>query len=612
MFRTLGITIVIVMGITLAGFSSFYSGPAPSKRTSTRELKIQKEVLLQIRTFQDYVRDTLLHEAANPVVDEKRLQHAFLQSRLLFKQYEWAAEYFVANLTKRINGPPVQEIENADLLDSTLAYATDPMGLQVIEALIFPHYDPAKKRELVHEVNVLIGNTGYLIPWFTNNKLTDWRILDAAKLEVFRIISLGIAGFDSQLTLTGVSESAAALQSLATVLSEYSRGKQRSLLRYIDEGVFYLQNNPDFNHFDRAHFIVQYANKISDGIAQLERKLPGRRIKYNRMLRQEAHTLFDAGAFNVDAFSPGPGFHLTKDRALLGEKLFSDRAVSGTGARSCASCHKSELAFTDGVALNTNIHDSTVPLQRNTPTLLNAALQSNYFHDMRALTLEDQAADVIANPNEMDGDIQKVIKYLSADHTYKRLFAKAFPQSEHNGITRDEITNALASYTRSLTKLNSRFDDYFRGDKNALSSEELKGFNLFMGKAKCATCHFVPLFSGIEPPKYVRSEAEVLGVPRSLSDSTLDPDVGYYDVIGIDSYKYAFKTPTLRNVDRTAPYMHNGVYQTLEQVMEFYNNGGGAGLGIDLPNQTLSTQRLNLTQEEVSAVIAFMKSLNSQ
>ena len=127
-------------------------------------------------------------------------------------------------------------------------------------------------------------------------------------------------------------------------------------------------------------------------------------------------------------------------------------------------------------------------------------------------------------------------------------------------------------------KLNSRFDEYMQGNEQALSRQELKGFNLFMGKAKCATCHFIPLFNGITPPKYVMSETEVLGVPPSLADSTLDPDPGYYSVIGVDAYKYAFKIPSVRNSEKTAPYMHNGVYQTLDQVMEFYNNAGAAGL----------------------------------
>src|SRR5690606_30690471 len=257
------------------------------------------------------------------------------------------------------------------------------------------------------------------------------------------------------------------------------------------------------------------------------------------------------------------------------------------------------LGYTDGLAKPVDIHNPEKSLLRNVPTLLNAALQSNYFYDMRALTLEDQVRDVISNEQEMDSSMDAIVDYLSADHSYQSLFAKAFPATAGKAIRPDEVTNALASYIRSLTKLNSRFDEYMQGREDALSGQELKGFNLFMGKAKCATCHFVPLFNGITPPKYVMSETEVLGVPVSATDSILDPDLGYYDIIGVDSYKHAFKIPTVRNILKTAPYMHNGIYGTLEQVMEFYNNGGGAGLGINLPNQTLSEENLHLTEQEI-------------
>jgi len=302
---------------------------------------------------------------------------------------------------------------------------------------------------------------------------------------------------------------------------------------------------------------------------------------------------------------------VTDAKIVLGQKLFYDASLSGTGTRSCASCHNPRLAFTDGLAKQRDLHDTSKLILRNVPTLLDAALQSNYFYDMRALTLEDQVKDVVANPHEMDGSMEGIIKYVSADTSYHTLFANAFPR-KNKEITVDDVANALASYVRSLVKLDSRFDEYMRGNENALSVQELKGFNLFMGKARCATCHFVPLFNGITPPKYVMSETEVLGVPRSQKDSTIDPDTGYYGVIGIDSYKYAFKIPTIRNIDKTAPYMHNGVYQTLEQVMDFYNNGGGAGLGINLPNQTLSKENLHLTEKEKEDIIAFMKSLDSK
>jgi cytochrome c peroxidase len=612
MFRKTGIVVFLFTGLVVTSFTPFYPGHyAEQTRPGPRERKIQKEVFSQIVSFRDYVKDTFLVEVNKDKVDGQKVRQAFLKSRLLFKKFEWAAEYFNADLTKRLNGPPVQEIENADLLDPSLARGVDPMGMQVIEQLIYPACDAAGQKELLSEVRHLVTNTEYLISYFAGQQLADWRILDAAKLEVFRIIALGITGFDNPLSLNSMEESSASLKSLRDILRLYIKKKTPSL-ENLDAAIAYLQQHPDFDSFDRAAFITRFGNKISSGIAQLEQDLPGPGIKYNRMLRQEAGTLFDSGAFNADAFVPGPEFHMTNARVRLGEKLFYDASLSGAGARSCASCHNPGLAFTDGLARPSDIHDPAKLLGRNVPTLLNAALQSNYFYDMRALTLEDQVRDVINSRQEMDGSMDAIVKYVSADKAYPPLFKKAFPEKTGKGISPDEVANALASYIRSLVKLNSRFDEYMRGNEDALSKQELSGFNLFMGKAKCATCHFIPLFNGITPPKYTESETEVLGVPVSMTDSTLDPDPGYYDVIGIDSYKHAFKTPTIRNINKTAPYMHNGVYRTLDQVMEFYNNGGGAGLGINLPNQTLSAKKLHLTEKEKEDIIAFMSSLESK
>lgn len=612
MYKQIGLVALLFTGLFIASFTSVHSNTAQTP-PSAREQKIQKEVLSQIVSFRDYLKDTLLFEVSKDKVDGQSVQQAFLTSRLLFKKFEWVAEYFTADLTKRLNGPPVQEIENADLLDPSLARAIDPMGLQVIEPSIFPKYDTTSQQELISEIAHLITNTGYLVSYFADHQLEDWRILDAAKLEVFRIIALGITGFDNALSLNSMEESSASLKSLRDILYLYINKKNKTtLLQELDASMAYLHDHPDFDSFDRAVFITRFGNKISTGIAQLELDLPGRKIKYNRMLRQEAKTLFDSGAFNADAFSPGPEFHMTAAKVELGKELFYDKSLSGNGTRSCASCHNPDLAFTDGLAKHMDIHVPSKLLTRNVPTLLNAALQSNYFYDMRALTLEDQVRDVISSKQEMDGSMDAVIKYVAADQSYQSLFARAFSTNTEKGITSDQVANALGSYLRSLTKLNSRFDEYMRGNEEALSKQELKGFNVFMGKGKCATCHFAPLFNGVTPPKYIESEAEVLGVPVSLADSTLDPDLGYYDVLGIDSHKHAFKIPTVRNINKTAPYMHNGAYRTLEQVMEFYNNGGAAGLGINLSNQTLSKESLRLTEKEKEDIIAFMGSLESR
>jgi cytochrome c peroxidase len=172
--------------------------------------------------------------------------------------------------------------------------------------------------------------------------------------------------------------------------------------------------------------------------------------------------------------------------------------------------------------------------------------------------------------------------------------------------------NAIGSYVRSLVFLNSRFDEYMRGNRNAMNTAEINGFNLFMGKAKCATCHYMPLFNGAFPPRYMKTEAEVIGVPVSAAKNEIDDDLGRYAIVKVASLKHAFKTPTVRNATRTAPYMHNGVFDSLEQVLDFYNKGGGVGLGMKIDNQTLPFNKLGLTKKETDDIIAFIRTLDSR
>lgn len=148
-----------------------------------------------------------------------------------------------------------------------------------------------------------------------------------------------------------------------------------------------------------------------------------------------------------------------------------------------------------------------------------------------------------------------------------------------------------------------------RGEEANFTDEEKLGMNLFMGKALCATCHFMPLTNGTVPPFYAETEKEVIGVPETAANKALDDDLGFYWRYEKEVHYGMFKTPTVRNVALTAPYMHNGVYATLEQVMDFYNQGGGGGLGFELEHQTLPFDNLELTQKEQKAIIAFMKTL---
>jgi cytochrome c peroxidase len=291
----------------------------------------------------------------------------------------------------------------------------------------------------------------------------------------------------------------------------------------------------------------------------------------------------------------------------LGEKLFSEVAMSGGGTRSCASCHDPKRAFIDGLPSSPSlIHGRRL---RNSPTLFNASLQRMQFADMRTAYLEDQVEAVVENDAEMRGALETTAMKLGVNAEYRRLFAAAFPQLRDSIVSPATIRVALAEYVRSLNRLNSRVDRAMRGDTAALDPEERRGFNLFAGKALCATCHFLPLTNSLVPPAFERSEQEVLGVPATLvwQGAKVDPDSGRIVVTRAAMHRFAFKTPTVRNVGVTAPYMHNGVYRTLDDVVRFYDAGGGAGIGISLPNQTLPPDSLRLTAQEKRALVRFMQ-----
>jgi cytochrome c peroxidase len=566
------------------------------------EKMIAQVLSQQVNTFALTCQNLL--DAVKISTDEKKLQYLFLQTRLAYKNFEWAAEYFEPATSKSVNGPPVQEVEVS-------GQVFNPSGLQLMEGFLFPSYDSSKKKEVIKQLMLLQSKCRIYKTHFDNIDIFEWQVFDAAKLEVFRIETLGIAGFDDPLSLNSMPECAAALQSIQHVLRYYDKTSNENLAEKFIDAVHYLTVNTDFNTFDRAAFITDYCNPLTTCITNAENKSGIPVIRYNRLLNQDAKTLFDTNAFNVNAYAPDFSSFVTKEKIALGSKLFTDPALSGNGKRSCQSCHQPDLAFTDGLVKNT-VLNSNEALRRNTPTLLNASLQAAQFYDLRVNTLEDQSVDVVQSSVEMHGSMISSVKKLWNDSIYRQMFSKAFPRKNRGDIDTSEVMNAIASFVRSLVLLNSRFDEYMRGNKNAMSSDEINGFNLFMGKAKCATCHYMPLFNGTFPPRYMKTESEVIGVPSSLAEKEIDRDLGRYNIIQTASFKHAFKVPTIRNASRTSPYMHNGVFTTLQQVINFYDEGGGNGLGLKVDNQTLPSDRLNLTQKQSGDIIGFIKTLDSK
>ncbi|WP_281323504.1 cytochrome-c peroxidase [Flavobacterium aestivum] len=574
-------------------FLLFSCSESKSKAEQVNDLYKSDLVILQkdITQLQHLVEDG---------ATQKQLQDQFLKAHQSYKRVESISEYYFPAVSKAVNGPAIDEYEDED------GKTVPPAGLQVIEEFFFPVYDKNTKKEILKEIGILNANLYRLEMISKNNELTDSSVFDAMRLQVFRIITLGITGFDSPIALNSLTEATISLEAIEKQLAIYVENEQTpTVLKIINEGKNYLHKNSKFNEFDRAYFITKYLNPLSKAIyeTQLALKIPF--FKESRGLKATTQTLFDKNAFDAEAFSGFPDYKTTKEKIELGKLLFNDPVLSGNNTRSCASCHYADKAFTDGLEKAVSL-DGKKMIKRNTPTLSNIAFQRSFFYDSRVNYLEDQAVAVITNENEMHGSLEKSASDLKKSKKYAANFEKAFPNKD---ITAFSIKNALASYIRSLSNYDSKFDGYMRGEEK-FNLDEIAGFNLFAGKAKCATCHFIPLTNGTVPPNFDRSESEVLGVPGK--NKMIDGDLGKFDLTHAEVNRYSFKTPTIRNIALTAPYMHNGVFKTLEEVIDFYDAGGGQGLGFNLPNQTLPGDKLNLTPLEKKQLIAFMKTLTDK
>ncbi|WP_250631456.1 cytochrome c peroxidase [Rhodoflexus caldus] len=534
--------------------------------------------------------------------DEKAVQESFKKARLIYKKIEPIAEYYNPTTARSINGPAIPEAEIYD------AKVLPPQGFQVIEELIFP-YDKSQKNELIEQVNALVVNIKHLKYTAESNTFTDAHLWDALRLQLFRMAAMGIAGFDSPVAFLSIEEAAASLEGIKEFVSIYT--KQEALMKKLDSAILFLQQNPDFETFDRFHFIKNHLNPLGQQMLAAQNALAIPVFdKENRIFYAQAAHLFHYEYLNPEFFKPAASVAGTPELLNLGKALFYDPQLGGNNSRNCASCHRPDKAFTDGLAKSRAFNGKDF-ISRNAPTLWNATFQATQFLDGRAVFMEDQIRDVLAAPNEMHSSVEEVVKKINASPAYREQFAKAFGRAADAPVSEQEFLNALAAYLHSLVALNSRFDRHMRGEGELLTKEEIHGFNLFMGKAKCGTCHFMPFFNGLVPPHFIHTESEVIGTPAQPDTihAKIDDDLGKYRLHQFDIFKFSFKTSTVRNTALTAPYMHNGVYQTLDEVIDFYNRGGAAGIGIQLENQTLPPDPLNLTAAEKKALIAFMHSL---
>ena len=532
------------------------------------------------------------------------LQQQFANCRFAYKKIEGIAEYYFQGLTKRINGAALPDVKTED------GQVWPPHGFQVIEQLLYSNYADSLQASLSNEIKLLQTDLRFMRSNMEYNTISANHIQEIIQHQFIRIAALGITGFDAPLSKLSLQEAVYSLYGIQKIATLY-KGKQNEEEKLFSSTINYLQSHTDFDSFDRMEFLTTCLMPLSE---QYE-NIPGYNNNDSLVVKPFNGTLsqlLKGKGFDADYYSSYAIAKSNEEKIALGKKLFFDNKLSNSGTISCASCHKPGLSFTDGKERAGDfVHGGSLP--RNTPTLYYAALQSNQFYDIRSVTLEDQADAVMKNISEFNFSSSGIAKKLLTDAAYAALFEKAF-SIKKEAVGGFEVRNALAAFVRSLSPFSSSFDEYMNGSKTAMSKEQVQGFNLFTGKAKCATCHFVPLFNGNIPPWYTRSESEIIGVPSKVvwQNATIDSDSGRYKINQMDELLFAFKTPTIRNVEKTAPYMHNGVYKNLDDVVEFYHKGGGVGIGITLPFQSLPFDSLSLNTGEKKAIVSFMKALTDK
>ncbi len=296
----------------------------------------------------------------------------------------------------------------------------------------------------------------------------------------------------------------------------------------------------------------------------------------------------------------------TAEKIELGKKLFFDRRLSGDGTTSCATCHVPEQGYADGQDISQSY--PTTRNWRNAQTLYNVGMYRNLFHDGRVKTLEDQALFPMMSAFEMNQNLDFVEEEIRVVPEYVEAFKKVF----HGEPTRERIAMAIAAFERTIVSMNAPYDRYLKGDEKALSGEVKKGLEIFRGKGKCIMCHYGPNLSDdkfyalavpenpvlTDDPRVTATMRFVAKVYHYPDYRNLREDPGRYLITKDKKDWKAFRTPTVREVSATGPYMHNGVFNSLDEVIDFFNAGGGKG------NKYLAP--LGLSAEEKQALKAFL------
>ncbi|MEP2023850.1 MAG: cytochrome c peroxidase [Reichenbachiella sp.] len=312
-------------------------------------------------------------------------------------------------------------------------------------------------------------------------------------------------------------------------------------------------------------------------------------------------SLNDKGVGGLKTALPEVRAGFSPQQIDLGRYLFFDPVLSRDGTISCASCHNPDKGFSDGLSQSVGIDNYVLP--RSAPSLWNVAYMQRFFWDGRATTLEEQMKGPLYDAHEMGNNPDSLLATLNRIDEYKKLFSIAFPERRGNNISLPEIYTAIAAFESSLISLNSRYDQYAHGYSDALTQKEKEGLNVFRSfVARCAECHTPPLFTN--------QQIAVLGTP---DPEGMPFDPGAQIPMNDSTFRGGFKVPSLRNIEKTAPYMHSGRFKDLRETVQFYTDGRGHAVP---ENEQLILHwhiwEPNLADHELDRLVDFLKTLTDE
>ena len=542
-------------------------------------------------------------------------------ARAKMKALDFWFRYLEPISYKKINGPLPVEWETEVFEKFEKPYKREAAGLTL--ALLYLEEPDSKKDSLLRLIELSrTASKLYSKDSITSELETYHHFFLCNRLFLLNLSAIYTTGFECPDTTKIIPELQMMLSEVATIYTTFNESFPETVLsmeylRLYGNALKFVSNqSPIYSTFDHFTFLKEYVNPLFSLNQQfiLQYKVVSKsNVDYS--LNKKSSSIFSKTLYNAQN-SKGVFIRVKDEEVLaeinaIGKLLFYDPILSGNNLRSCASCHKPTEYFTDTSKLRSLQFNKKDFLDRNTPSLINANYNHLLMLDGKHISLQNQTKDVISTAIEMGSKEKEVVEKVLSCKEYKRAFDKFLKYTpQEKEITIDHITSAITLYYTKFSNYSAPFDEAMN---NRIQVEPVvkEGFNLFMSKAQCATCHFVPQFNGVKPP-YTNSEFEVIGVPASDNPKKLSADKGRYNINPAEETLNAFRTGSIRNAEFTSPYMHNGSFKTLHQVVNFYNEGGGVGKGFDVPNQTLTADSLKLTKVEIDKIVLFVKSLNER